>query len=160
MEIGVLAVGRLKSGAEAELCARYLDRAKKTGRSLGWRGFQVVELAESRAQRPADRIAAEDEKLVGSLPRSSRIVCLDPGGELLDSEAFAAGLSRAAAAGAPRTTYVIGGPDGLGTEALKRADMLLSFGRLTWPHGIVRILLAEQLYRAATILSGHPYHRA
>lgn len=159
MDISILAVGRLKDGPESELCARYLERARKTGRGLGLRGFGMQELAESRAARPTERIAQEDEALLAALPRGGRTLCLDAGGELIDSEAFAAGLSRDAAGGVARTTFVIGGPDGLGGRIKASADRQVSFGRVTWPHQIVRILLAEQLYRSMTILSGHPYHR-
>jgi 23S rRNA (pseudouridine1915-N3)-methyltransferase len=154
-----LAIGRMKAGAESELCARYLDRAKKAGRGLGYRGFAVRELAESKALRPADRIAAEGAALLAALDRSSHAICLDAGGELVDSEGFAAALGCAAGAGA-RPAFVIGGPDGLAPGLLAGASRRISFGRVTWPHQIVRILLAEQLYRAMTILSGHPYHRA
>lgn len=160
MEIAILAVGRLKSGPESELCARYLDRARRSGRSLGFRGFEVQELAESRAPRPAERIAQEDEALAAALAKDGRRICLDAEGELIDSAAFAAELSRSAAAGPARAVFVIGGPDGLGEKVKAAADRKISFGRVTWPHQIVRILLAEQLYRAMTILSGHPYHRA
>jgi len=159
VEIAVLAVGRLKSGPESELAARYLDRARKTGRGLGFRGFEVQELAEGRGARAAERILQEEEALLAALSKGGSVVCLDAGGELADSESFAAGLRRDAEAGVARTVLVIGGPDGLGEKILARSDRRLSFGRLTWPHQIVRILLAEQLYRAMTILSGHPYHR-
>ena len=160
MEISVLAVGRLKSGPEADLCGRYLDRARKSGRTRGFRGFEVQEIAESRAARAADRIAQEEEALLGFIGRSDHTVCLDAAGELLDSESFAAMLRRDSEAAISRTRFVIGGPDGLGEKIVAAAERRLSFGRLTWPHQIVRILLAEQLYRAMTILSGHPYHRA
>ena len=160
MDVSILAVGRLKSGPESELCARYLDRARKAGRPLGLRGFQVQEIAESRATRAADRIAEEAVQIAAALPRPGRTVCLDAAGELIDSVAFAGALGRDAAAAVARITFVIGGADGLGSSILAQADQRLAFGRLTWPHQLARILLAEQLYRATTILSGHPYHRA
>ena len=160
MEIAIVAVGRLKDGPERELCGRYLARAEKSGRALGLRGFDVLEIAESKAARTADRVAAEAEALGAAANRGGRIVCLDGGGDLLDSEGFTARLRRGVDGAVPRTSFVIGGPDGLAAEFLARADERLSFGRLTWPHQLVRIMLAEQLYRAVTILSGHPYHRA
>jgi 23S rRNA (pseudouridine1915-N3)-methyltransferase len=159
MEIAILAVGRLKTGPERELCARYLDRARKVGRTLGFRGFAVQEVPESRAARPAERMAQEEAAILTNLAKAGTAICLDPGGELLDSEAFADVLGRGSRATA-RLSFVIGGADGLGDAILAAADRRLAFGRLTWPHQIVRILLAEQLYRAMTILSGHPYHRA
>jgi 23S rRNA (pseudouridine1915-N3)-methyltransferase len=159
MDIAIVAVGRLKAGPERELCARYLDRARKAGKTLGFRGFGVQELPESRALRPAERIAQEEAAILTSLAKAGRAICLDARGELLDSEAFANVLGRGAEATA-RISFVIGGADGLGESILTAADRRLSFGRLTWPHQVARILLAEQLYRAMTILSGHPYHRA
>jgi 23S rRNA (pseudouridine1915-N3)-methyltransferase len=159
MEIAIVAVGRLKAGPESDLCARYLDRARKGGRALGFRGFAVKEIPESRVARPADRIAAETDSIM-TLLLGGRTICLDERGELLDSGAFAADLSRAGSSGISRIVFVVGGPDGLGDKVKDRADRRFSLGRLTWPHQIARILLAEQLYRATTILSGHPYHRA
>lgn len=160
MDVVVAAIGRLKAGPERELCERYLERARKGGRALGLRGFTVEELPESRAQRPDDRMAEEKRALLERLGAGGRLICLDPGGDLVDSDAFARSLAKDAEAAVPRAAFVIGGPDGLSGGILKRADSRLSFGRVTWPHQIVRILLAEQLYRATTILSGHPYHRA
>jgi 23S rRNA (pseudouridine1915-N3)-methyltransferase len=160
MEISILAVGRLKAGPERELCDRYLERVRKGGKSLGLRGVHVREIAESRAGRPADRLAAEERDLAALLPASGNIACLDERGELVDSQTFAKDLSRALEAAIPGLSFVIGGPDGLSAGLKERANRRISFGRVTWPHQIVRILLAEQLYRAMTILSGHPYHRA
>jgi len=160
VDIAVLAVGRLKSGPERELCERYLERARKTGPKLGLRGFVVEELAESSAARPKDRIAAEGAALLAKLKGVDRIVALDAGGDTLDSAQFAADLAKNAAESVQKTVFVIGGPDGLGPDILSQSHLRLSFGRLTWPHQLVRIFLAEQLYRATTILSGHPYHRA
>lgn len=159
MEVALVAVGRLKAGAESELAARYLERARKAGRKLGLKGFAVQETPESRAARPAERMAQEEQALIAKLG-AGRLICLDAAGELVDSSEFARFLGDGAAAAVPRTTFVIGGADGLGARILGLADRRLAFGRVTWPHQIVRILLAEQLYRAVTLLSGHPYHRA
>ena len=155
----MLAVGRLKAGPERELAAHYLERARRTGGGLGFRGFEVREIAESRAARAVDRIAEEGAALAAQLAAGGRIVALDPAGELLSSEVLAERLRTDNDAGVARTIFVIGVPDGLGPEPAL-ADRRVSFGRMTFPHGLVRILLAEQLYRAMTILSGHPYHRA
>ena len=161
MEIAIAAIGRLKAGPERELCARYIERAAKVGRPLGFRGFAVHEIAESRAARAAERAAQEEAALAAFVERGEgRIICLDEGGDSMGSDAFAGMLSRDAAGAAPAVTFIVGGPDGLGHGILGRADHRISFGRMTWPHQLVRILLAEQLYRAMTILSGHPYHRA
>ena len=160
MEVAVVAVGRLKAGPERELCGRYLERAAKAGRRLGLGGFSVTEIAESRAARPMDRRAAEADAIRAALGATGRLVCLDEAGEALTSEAFAAFLRRSADEGRPRLAFAIGGPDGLDRGLVAAADLTLSLGRMTWPHQLARILLAEQLYRATTILSGHPYHRA
>ena len=160
MEIVVLAVGRLKAGPERELCERYLERARKGGGKLGFRGFTVEEIPEAREARAKDRVATEEAALAARLKAVDRIVTLDAGGDLVDSAAFSKSLAADSAANVHRLVFLIGGPDGLGAGLVRRADRGLSFGRMTWPHQLVRILLAEQLYRATTILSGHPYHRA
>jgi 23S rRNA (pseudouridine1915-N3)-methyltransferase len=159
VEVALAAIGRLKAGPESELCARYLDRARKTGRKLGLKGFTVSETPESRAARAGERLAQEEQALLATIGRG-QCVCLDAAGELIDSNAFAQMLGDGAAAALQRTTFVIGGADGLGNHILGFANRRLAFGRVTWPHQLVRILLAEQLYRAVTLLSGHPYHRA
>ena len=160
MDVRLLVVGRLKAGPERDLCERYLERARRAGGGLGLRDFAVREVAESRAQRAPDRIAEEQAALQPILAEGGRIVCLDAGGDLVSSEAFAEALKRDADAALAHTTFVIGGPDGLGPDILARADRRVSFGRVTWPHQLARVLLAEQLYRAITIVSGHPYHRS
>jgi 23S rRNA (pseudouridine1915-N3)-methyltransferase len=160
VRVAVLAVGRLKAGPERELCDRYLDRAAKAGRSLGFRGFSVHEVPEGRATRPEQRIAAEGQALLGALGEGVRPICLDAAGELLDSAEFAERLRSVLVSGRPGVTFAIGGPDGLAGSLLELSDGRIAFGRVTWPHQLARILLAEQLYRAMTILSGHPYHRA
>ena len=156
----MLAVGRLKAGPERELCERYLERVRKGGPKLGLRGFGVEEIPESRAGRANDRVAAEDAAILARLGEGDRVVCLDASGEFVDSASFATALAKDSDASVARTVFVIGGPDGLGREVLSRSHRRLSFGRNTWPHQLVRVMLAEQLYRVTTILSGHPYHRA
>lgn len=150
----------MKAGPERDLCERYFERARKGGPKLGLRGFSVEEVAEARATRPQDRVAAEEAAILAKLRDSDRVIPLDARGDLIDSDAFATSLAKDAAASVARTVFLIGGPDGLGPGALRRGHRSLSFGRMTWPHQIVRVLLVEQLYRATTILSGHPYHRA
>ena len=160
MDVSVLAVGKLKAGPERELCDRFLDRARKSGRPLGFRGFEVREALESRAPRTADRTSQEADAIFRLIPEPAELFCLDASGDLLDSGAFASRLERLADDGSAGAAFVIGGADGLAPGLKARARGLISFGRVTWPHQIARILLAEQLYRAMTILSGHPYHRA
>lgn len=159
MRFGVIAVGRLKAGPERELCARYADRITEAGRALGFAGPDIVEIAESRAGRPEDRKREEAAALRARLPQGL-IIAFDERGAALGSEAFAQRLARERDSGVRAAALLIGGADGL-DEALRReAGLVLSFGAMTLPHQLVRVLAVEQLYRALTILSGHPYHRA
>ncbi|MBN9347164.1 MAG: 23S rRNA (pseudouridine(1915)-N(3))-methyltransferase RlmH [Devosia sp.] len=158
MRVLILAVGRMKQGPERELVARYLDRAVATGKSLGLTGFSVTELTESRAGSAAARKAEEARTLTAQLP-GGIVVALDERGKSTGSEEFAKRLGRWRDDGKPAVTFVIGGADGLDPGFVSAADMTLGFSTMTWPHQLVRIMLAEQLYRTTTILSGHPYHR-
>lgn len=158
MRLILLAVGRMKAGPETELADRYQDRAVKAGRALGFRGLDLVVTDESRAgdarQRKAEEAAAIRAK------RAGRLILLDERGKALASEAFAERLGAWKDAGEDAATLVIGGPDGLDPDLRAEADLVLSFGTMTWPHQLVRVMALEQLYRAMTILAGHPYHRA
>lgn len=158
MRVSIAAVGRMKQGPERELVARYLERAVASGRPLGLSGFEVTELTESRASSSPARKADEAKALRAALP-DGIVVALDERGKTLGSEAFAHQIARWRDDGRPAVSFVIGGADGLEHDFVKGADLTLSFSPLTWPHQLVRIMLAEQLYRATTILSGHPYHR-
>lgn len=158
MRVLILAVGRMKQGPERELVARYLDRAVATGKSLGLTGFSVTELTESRAGSAAARKAEEARTLTAQLS-GGIVVALDERGKSTGSEEFAKRLGRWRDDGKPAVTFVIGGADGLDPGFVSAADMTLGFSTMTWPHQLVRIMLAEQLYRTTTILSGHPYHR-
>jgi 23S rRNA (pseudouridine1915-N3)-methyltransferase len=158
MRIAIAAVGRMKQGPERELVARYLERARQSGKPLALTGFEVSEPAESRASSAAARKAEEAKALRAALPEGV-IVALDERGKSQASEAFARQLARWRDDGRPAVSFVIGGADGLDPDFVGAADLTLSFSPLTWPHQLVRIMLAEQLYRATTILSGHPYHR-
>lgn len=159
MRISILAVGRMKQGPERELVARYLDRAVASGKSLGLTGFAVTEFTESRASSAAARKTEEARALHDHLPGPVTLVTLDERGAAMGSEDFAKKLGRWRDDGAQNVSFVIGGADGLDPAFVKQASLSLSFSPLTWPHQLVRIMLAEQLYRATTILSGHPYHR-
>jgi 23S rRNA (pseudouridine1915-N3)-methyltransferase len=159
LRVSILAVGRMKQGPERELVARYLDRAVASGKSLGLTGFSVTELTESRAGSAASRKAEEAKALRGSLPEGGILVALDERGKSVGSEDFARRIARWRDDGKPAVSFVIGGADGLEPGFVSSADMTLGFSVMTWPHQLVRIMLTEQLYRATTILSGHPYHR-
>lgn len=160
MRIVVAAIGRLKQGPETELSERYRKRAAQTGRSLGLRDVEIVEIRESRAHDAGKRMIEESIALANIIPQGAAVVLLDPRGDNLDSGALANQLSQWRAAAKPAAVFVIGGPDGLAPSLSDKADMKLAFGKATWPHQLARVMLMEQLYRAATILTGHPYHRA
>ena len=158
MRIVVAAVGRLKRGPERDLAERYRERAAKTGRALGIRAIEVVEIAESRAREAERRMLEESIALANLFTEGAAIVLLDPRGEAVDSQSFAKRL-RGWNDGGRDLAVVIGGPDGLAPTLAEHAELRLGFGTQTWPHQLVRIMLLEQIYRATTILSGHPYHR-
>ncbi len=159
MRLLIAAVGRLKSGAERELADRYRNRVGKAGRSLGIRDIEIVEIKESRAQQSGKRLLEEAIALANIIPESAVTVALDERGENLDSASIAGEIRAWRDSGRGVIVFVIGGADGLGDEIRRRADLRVAFGSATWPHQLVRIMLLEQLYRAVTILAGHPYHR-
>lgn len=158
MRITVAAIGRMKAGPERELVARYLDRAAGGGKPLALTGFDVIELPESRASSSASRKSDEARALRAALP-GGIVVALDERGKSITSEALANQIGRWRDDGRPAASFVIGGADGLEPAFVQAADLVLSFSPMVWPHQLVRIMLAEQLYRTTTILSGHPYHR-
>jgi 23S rRNA (pseudouridine1915-N3)-methyltransferase len=159
MRLIVIAVGRLKQGPERELAERYRERFGDIGRKLGFRGLDIHEIPESRARDAATRMAEEAAAIGAHLPEKYALVALDERGKSIDSAAFAANLGRFRDA-ALDVIFVIGGADGLSPELRSRAKVVIAFGAATWPHQMVRVMLLEQIYRAATILAGHPYHRA
>ncbi len=159
MRVTIAAVGRMKSGPERDLLDRYVERAAKQGRAQGITRVEVREVAESRAARAEDRKTEEAAALIAGLADTAAVIVLDEVGETMGSEAFAAFVGKRVDAGRD-LAILIGGADGHGAAARARAELVLAFGAMTWPHQIVRILAAEQLYRATTILAGHPYHRS
>ena len=160
MRIGLFAVGRLKAGPEKELAARYIDRFAKAGPAIGLELARIAEVSESRAAGAETRKREEASLLLRSLPDAAVLVLLDERGKALDSEAFASLIGTYRDQGKRDLVVAVGGADGLDPGLAERADAVVCFGKMTWPHQLVRILIAEQLYRAVTILSGHPYHRA
>lgn len=153
-------VGRLKAGAERDLVARYIERARASGRALGFGDVQMVEIAESSARRAEDRMAEEGTALLAACPPGALLVALDPRGRNLSSEDLATRMGQERDNGRAAMCLLIGGADGLSDAVRSRAGLLLAFGAATFPHQLVRVMLAEQLYRGMTILAGHPYHRA
>jgi 23S rRNA (pseudouridine1915-N3)-methyltransferase len=154
----IAAVGRLKAGPERALFDRFLARADRAGRRLGLT-VDFREIADSTAKQAGARKDAEAKALLDALSAAGTVVALDEHGEAVDSRSFAERIAMWRDSGAGDLTFLIGGPDGLGPVALDRANLRLAFGKMTWPHQLVRVMLAEQIYRAVTILSGHPYHR-
>jgi 23S rRNA (pseudouridine1915-N3)-methyltransferase len=146
----LIAVGRLRDRPEAALFARYNARLRPT--------IAVTEIAEARGA-PAEAKRREGEALRAAVPDAAFVVALDPHGAMPDSVQLARLLERWLAAGRP-VCFLIGGAEGLDAPVLARADYTLSLGRLTWPHFLARVMLAEQIYRARSIAAGHPYHRS
>jgi 23S rRNA (pseudouridine1915-N3)-methyltransferase len=148
MRLTVAAIGRLREGPERELAERYRKRAEQLGRRIGLRDVEIVEVRESRAQEVGKRMIEESIAIANVIPDKAAVVILDERGDSLDSAALAKELGKWRDNGRPAAVFIIGGDDGL------------AFGAATWPHQLVRGMLLEQLYRAVTILAGHPYHRA
>jgi len=159
MRVVVAAIGRLKRGSETELSERYRKRAMQTGRQFGLRDVEIIEIRESRAAEAGKRMIEESIALANVIPQNAAVVLLDSRGENLDSTGFAAQIAKWRDNRKPAVAFLIGGADGLATSLQEKADLHLSFGWATWPHQLVRVMLLEQIYRATTILSGHPYPR-
>ena len=160
MRLVVVSIGRLKQGPERVLAERYRERFDDIGRKLGFRGLDVQEIPESRARDAATRMAEEAAAILAAIAEKSAVVALDQRGDNLDSAAFARHLGRWRDEQVASTIFVVGGADGLSPDLRRKAKLSLAFGSATWPHQLVRVMLLEQIYRAATILAGHPYHRA
>ena len=148
--VQVIAVGRLRDGPEAALFERYAVRLRPR--------LTVTEIAEARGTA-AEIKRREAAALLAALPKEAFVVALDLGGRALDSVALSERCAAWAGLGRP-VCFVIGGAEGLDAAVTARADFVLSLGAMTWPHFLVRVMLAEQLYRAQAIAQGHPYHRA
>ncbi len=159
MRLIVSAVGRLRDGPERDLLERYQDRLAPLAKRLGLAPVTWHETGESRAQDAARRREEEGTALLKPLREADYLIALDVRGKALSSESIARLLAERRDAGTRAAGLIVGGPDGLGDAVLAAAHLRLSLGAITLPHGLARIVLAEQLYRAATILSGHPYHR-
>ena len=157
MRLVIVAAGRMRAGAERELHDRYISQARRIGRSLGLRGPDSVEADEGRG-----RLRSRGGSLVGSIPSfpdGCKSVALDERGEMRASRAFAERLAFWRDEGTPAVLFLVGGADGRQLKIASKADETLSFGPATWPHMLVRVMLAEQIYRSFTLLAGHPYHK-
>ena len=159
MRLTLIGVGRLKSGPERELFDRYFKRLSDLARSQGVAEVEAREIEEGRARRPEDRRAEEARAILAAAPKGAWLALLDERGASMTSIEWAAEIGKARDGAAPAYAVVIGGPDGLDPSLHAQARTILSFGAMTWPHQLVRAMASEQLYRALSILAGHPYHR-
>lgn len=158
MRLSLLCIGRMKVGPERDLYARYATRIAAM-RQLGLDGLDLREIEESRARSAPERMAQEGAALLAALPDDAALAVFDERGKPAGSRDFAAFIARERDAGRKALCFAIGGSDGLAPAVRDRARAVFSFGAMTIPHQLVRVLAAEQIYRALTILSGHPYHR-
>jgi len=159
VKLSLYAVGRMKRGPEKELYERYWERSMAVGAKHGVQPLVLREFTESKSGRARERMAQEAAEILKSIDEKAFVIALDERGKTTTSPAFAGLLQTIRDGGAGEIIVIIGGADGLDERVRARANRLISFGAMTWPHQIVRILAAEQIYRAFSILSGHPYHK-
>jgi len=159
MRISIIAVGKLKRGPEKDLVETYRGMAEAMGRKAGITSVTIREIGESRLATPGERRAEEGRSLLAAAPSGSTVVALDERGKDLTSTALTSDIGKRRDGGIGDLAFLIGGPDGHDDAVRKAATLTLSLGRLTWPHRLARIMVAEQIYRAVTILINHPYHR-
>jgi 23S rRNA (pseudouridine1915-N3)-methyltransferase len=159
MQLLIAAIGRLKQGPERDLALHYARRIDAAGPSVAIGPVTVVELPESRAATAGLRKSDEAARLISAVAAAEIIIALDEAGKPLPSRQFADTLGRLRDDGCARVAFVLGGPDGHGPGLLAKASRRMSFGPMTLPHGLARIVALEQIYRAVTLLAGHPYHR-
>ena len=160
MRLHVIAVGFARGAREAALAEDYVGRAVQLGKRMGISAISCQEVAVSKERDIKKRMADEAERLARRVPDGAHVILLDAKGKGMTSEDFAEMLAALRDAGTRDLAFIIGGPDGLAALPGKRAGRSLAFGPQTWPHLLVRAMLSEQIYRALTILAGHPYHRA
>ena len=160
MRLWIYAIGHMRGTPEGQLCKEFCDRARKLGRNMGFSAVVLEELPVSKQRSAEARMKDEAERLSARLPQGAHIVLLDARGKGMTSEDFAEMLGSLRDVGTKDLAFVIGGPDGLAALPGKKSGRSLAFGPQTWPHLMARALLTEQVYRALTILAGHPYHRA
>lgn len=159
MRLNIVCVGYARGTPEGALVEEYIHRAQNMGRNLGFAAVEVTEVSVSKARQADKRMAEEAERLAARLPSDAHIILMDAKGKGMTSEDFADMLGALRDAGTHDLCFIIGGPDGLAPLPGKHSGRSLAFGQQIWPHLLVRAMLAEQVYRAITILAGHPYHR-
>ena len=160
MRLLILAVGQSRGTPEGALTEDYAGRSRNFGKRYGITSVAVEEIAVSKLREARARMESEGDKLAERIPQGAHVILLDARGKGMTSDAFAEMLGAMRDAGARDLAFLIGGPDGLDPGPAVKAGRSLAFGTQTWPHLLVRVMLAEQVYRAVTILAGHPYHRA
>jgi 23S rRNA (pseudouridine1915-N3)-methyltransferase len=159
MQLLIAAVGRARSAPEDAITADYLERARALGKRLGFTKIELAIVETSRAANVNARMVEEATRLTAKIPKGAHSIALDELGRVMTSEAFARHLAKLRDDGAGELVFLIGGPDGLLPTLRDGTKERLAFGAQTWPHSLVRAMLAEQFYRACAILAGHPYHR-
>ena len=159
MRITLVCVGRAKAAAEQALCDTFLKRARDAGRKLGFSQIELVVVETSRAPSARARMVQEAERLNRRIPSGAHRIVLDERANSLGSAAFAGHLAALRDSGVRDLIFIVGGPDGLAPNFREDVEERLSLGPQTWPHLLVRAMLAEQIFRGLSILSGHPYHR-
>jgi len=159
MRLQILAVGQGRGTPEGALSEDYVGRAKAFGKRLGFSDVRTDEVSVSKLREARARVAEEGERLAAKIPAGAHVIFLDARGKGMTSEDFAEMLAAMRDAGARDLVFLIGGPDGLDAGPSVKSSRSLAFGPQTWPHLLARAMLAEQIYRALTILGRHPYHR-
>ena len=158
MHMHISAIGRARGSFEEGLCAAYLEQVNKHS-ALGIKNCTLYEAAARKMADKKARQKAEAALLCAPLPKNCLLIALDRQGQSLTSSAFAKQLEKWLMDAQPHVAFLIGGADGLANALLEQADMKLSLGPMTWPHLLARVMLAEQIWRAVSILAHHPYHR-
>jgi 23S rRNA (pseudouridine1915-N3)-methyltransferase len=159
MKIGIVAIGLLKSGPEKDLAGDYEQRITTLGRTAGLMGLTVQDWSESKAATSDLRKSEEAKRLWSAMPADGLAIVLDERAKSMGSADFARLLQQQAEAGTKQLNFLVGGPDGHAAETRDKAFKTLSFGPMTFPHRLLRVMLLEQIYRAVTIIVNHPYHR-
>ncbi len=160
MRLHIMAIGKLRGNdPKTDLVTDYLNRIEKTGRALGFSEFKIQTFEAPRGMTGKTAQARESTMILEAIPKGAHLILMDETGDNLSSIALSKHLETRRDAGTGMTVFAIGGANGHTDELRKRANKVISFGKATWPHMLARIMVCEQLYRAMTILSGHPYHR-
>lgn len=160
MRVTIAAIGKLKAGPELQLVALYADRAAQQGKLCGISSFEIKEIPESRLSTLGERRNEEALKLLKTVPQNAIAIMLDERAKQLQSRELANHMAHWRDDGTSELVFLLGGPDGHGSDVKQASQFSLSLGIMTWPHRLARVMISEQIYRAVTILTNHPYHRA